>query len=157
MTPSTTRLVTEPELRLTRMFDAPRQLVWDAWTRPEHLERWQGAPEGMTVTLVEKDLRPGGRFKLCMRAPDGAEYWLQGEYLEVVPPELLVFTHTWMDAAGQPGKATVVRMTFDAWGRKTEVTLHQTGFASEGARDGHEQGWGSTLDRLGDYLAQVAR
>ena len=90
MPESTTRLGAEPELRLTRMFDAPRQLVWDAWTRPEHLERWQGAPEGMTVTLLEKDLRPGGRFKLCMRAPDGAEYWLQGEYLEVVPPERLI-------------------------------------------------------------------
>ena len=157
MPENTTRLGAEPELHLTRMFDAPRQLVWDAWTRPEHLECWQGAPEGMTVTLLEKDLRPGGRFRLCMRAPDGAEHWLQGEYLEVVPPELLVFTHTWLNAAGQPGKETVVRMTFDAWGRKTEVTLHQSGFASEGARDGHEVGWDSTLDRLGDYLAQLPR
>lgn len=157
MPESTTRLGAEPELRLTRMFDAPRQLVWDAWTRPEHLERWQGAPEGMTVTLLEKDLRRGGRFRLCMRAPDGAEHWLQGEYLDVVPPELLVFTHTWLNAAGQPGKETVVRMTFDARGQKTEVTLHQSGFASEAARDGHEEGWDSTLDRLAEYLAQVAR
>jgi uncharacterized protein YndB with AHSA1/START domain len=145
----------EPELVMTHLFDAPRALVYEAWTEKEHLQRWQGAPEGLAVTFNEVDLRPGGAFRVCMRSPDDVEHWLQGVYREVVPRERLVFTHAWLDAAGRPGKETLVTITFADRGAKTELTLRQTGFASAGSRDGHSDGWASTFRRLAGYLADV--
>ncbi len=91
----------EPELVIKRLFDAPRSLVFDAWTKPEHLEHWQGAPRGFTVTAHDVDLRPGGAFRICMRSPEGVDHWLQGVYREIVKPERLVFTHVWLDAQGR--------------------------------------------------------
>jgi uncharacterized protein YndB with AHSA1/START domain len=145
-----------PELVMTHVFRAPRALVFAAWTEREHLERWQGAPEGMTVTTEEADVRPGGRFRICMRSPEGEEHWLQGVYREVVAPERLVFTHAWLDAAKRPGKETLVTITFAERGDATELTLRQTGFASEASRDGHGEGWASTVRRLASYLAESA-
>jgi uncharacterized protein YndB with AHSA1/START domain len=145
----------EPELVITRVFDAPRSLVFKCWTEPEHLERWQGAPRGFTVTTHERDLRPGGAYRVCMRSPEGKDHWLQGVYREIVEPERLVFTHVWLDAAGNPGKETLVTLTFTERGGKTELTLHQTGFKSVASRDGHKEGWTSTLDRLAEYLAMA--
>jgi uncharacterized protein YndB with AHSA1/START domain len=141
------------ELVMTRIIDAPRALVFEAWTERRHLERWQGAPEGMSVTTAEADIRPGGAFRICMRSPDGVEHWLQGVYREVVPPERLVFTHAWLDAERRPGKETLVTITFAERGGKTEIALRQTGFDSDGSRAGHEGGWASTFDRLAKYLA----
>lgn len=140
------------ELVMTRTFDAPRTLVFAAYTERKHLERWQGAPEGMTVTVEQSDIRVGGRYRICMHAPDGAEHWLEGVYREVVPPERLVFTHTWLDARMQPTIETLVTITFVDRAGKTELTLRQTGLASPASRAGHEHGWGSTFNRLHDYL-----
>jgi uncharacterized protein YndB with AHSA1/START domain len=145
----------EPELVMSYIFDAPRSLVYEAWTEKEHLERWQGAPEGFTVTFNEVDLRPGGGFKVCMRSPEGVDHWLQGVYREVVPPERLVFTHGWLDAAGKPGRETLVTITFAERGAKTELTLRQTGFKSVESRDGHSEGWASTFRRLAQYLSEA--
>ena len=78
------------ELVITRVFDAPRELVFECWTEPEHLRHWQGAPRGFTVTSHETDIRPGGFFRICMRSPDGVEHWLEGDYREMVKPERLV-------------------------------------------------------------------
>lgn len=150
--PATTKTEAPLELRLSRDLDAPRQLVYDVWTRPEHLKHWQGAPKGMTVSNVLSDLRPGGRFKLCMTGGDGVEHWLQGEYREVAPPERLVFTHCWLDQSGQPGPETLVTVTFEPVGSGTRLTLVQSGFSSAGSREGHRGGWTSTLDRLEEYL-----
>lgn len=144
----------EPELVITRVFDAPRGLVFDAWTKPEHLERWQGAPRGFTVTAHKVEMRPGGAYRICMRSPEGVDHWLQGVYREIVRPERLVFTHAWLDAEGKPGKETLVTITFTERGGKTELTLHQTGFKSVESRDGHKEGWTSTFDRLAEYLAK---
>ena len=143
-------------LVMTRTFDAPRELVFDAFTKREHLERWQGAPIGMTVTVEQFDLRPGGKYRICMHAPDGAEHWLEGVYREVVRPERLVYTHCWLDAQKKPGKETLVTITFAARGDQTELTLRQTGLVSRESRAGHEQGWGSTFDRLAGYLGTSA-
>jgi uncharacterized protein YndB with AHSA1/START domain len=143
----------ERELVMTHLFDAPRSLVWAAWTERRHLERWQGAPKGFTVTTAQTDIRPGGAFRICMRSPEGVDHWLQGVYREVVAPERLVFTHTWLDADGKPGTETLVTITFTERGRKTELTLRQAGFKSDDARAGHEGGWASTFERLADYLA----
>jgi uncharacterized protein YndB with AHSA1/START domain len=143
----------EPELLITRFFDAPRELVFQAWTDPEHLKRWGNAPVGFTVTTEKSDIRPGGEYKVCMRSPEGVDHWLQGVYTEVVPPERLSFTHTWLRADGTPGVETRVTLTFVDRGNRTELTLHQTGFDTVASRDGHDHGWNSTFDRLADYLA----
>jgi uncharacterized protein YndB with AHSA1/START domain len=143
----------ERELVMTHLFDAPRALVWAAWTERQHLERWQGAPKGFTVTTAQADIRPGGAFRICMRSPEGVDHWLQGIYREVVAPERLVFTHTWLDAQMKPTTETLVTITFSERGPKTELTLRQTGFKSDDSRAGHEDGWASTLDRLAEYLA----
>jgi uncharacterized protein YndB with AHSA1/START domain len=142
---------------MTHVFRAPRALVFAAWTERHHLERWQGAPEGMTVTTEESDIRPGGRFRLCMRSPEGEEHWLQGVYREVVPPERLVFTHAWLDADKQPRTETLVTVTFAELGEGTELTLRQTGLTSPASRDGHREGWASTFRRLAAYLTESER
>jgi uncharacterized protein YndB with AHSA1/START domain len=152
-TPHAKSSTAKGELVMTHLFDAPRALVWAAWTERRHLERWQGAPKGFTVTTAQADIRPGGAFRICMRSPEGVDHWLQGVYREVVAPERLVFTHTWLDVDGKPGTETLVTITFAERGQKTELTLHQAGFKSDESRAGHEDGWASTLDRLGEYLA----
>ncbi|MFL5563004.1 MAG: SRPBCC domain-containing protein [Gemmatimonadaceae bacterium] len=143
------------ELLLTRIFDAPRELVFEAFTKNEHLARWQGAPKGFTTTVEKSDIRPGGEFLICMHAPDGVDHWLQGVYREVVPPSRLVFTHAWLDAEKHPKKDTLVVITFADKGGKTELTLRQTGLPSAASRDGHASGWESTFDRLHDYLETI--
>ncbi len=144
-----------PELLITRIFDAPRPLVFAAWTESEHLKRWEGAPIGFTVTTEESDIRPGGRFRVCMRSADGVDHWLQGVYTEVVPPERLAFTHTWLRRDGTPGVETLVTITFVARGSKTELTLRQTGLDTLASHAGHTQGWNSTFDRLAGYLTHL--
>jgi uncharacterized protein YndB with AHSA1/START domain len=144
------------ELVMTRLCDAPRRLVFDVWTHLEHLRRWQGAPDGFTVTAPEVVIRRGGEFQLILRSPEG-DLPLAGEYREVVPPERLVFTHAWLDEEGRLATETLVTMTFGDRGDQTEITLRQEGFVSVTSRDGHEEGWGGTLDRLARYLAGPAR
>jgi uncharacterized protein YndB with AHSA1/START domain len=147
----------EPELEITRVFDAPRDLVYECWTDPEHLQRWQGAPRGFTVPFSESDIRPGGFFRICLRSPEGVDHWLEGGYLENVKPVRLVYTHAWLDADKKPVRKTLVTITFAERGGKTELTLRQTGFASAESRDGHGYGWSSALDVLVDYLSEVER
>jgi uncharacterized protein YndB with AHSA1/START domain len=142
---------------ITRVFDAPRELVFACWTETEHLRHWQGAPRGFTVTSSESDIRPGGFFRICMRSPEGVDRWLEGGYREIVKPERLVYTHVWLDANQKRGQETLVTITFSERDGKTELTLRQTGFASVEARDGHGYGWRSALDVLVDYLGQTAR
>lgn len=147
----------ETDLVITRVFDAPRELVFDAWTKAEHLQHWQGAPRGFTVTTEKSDIRPGGGFRICMRSPNGAEHRLEGSYREIVRPERLVFTHAWLDAVGKPSQETLVTVTFIERGVKTEMTLSQSGFRSTESRDGHRLGWTSAFDVLGEYLTQYVK
>lgn len=140
------------ELTLTRRFAAPRELVYQCWTDPQHLKQWQGVPEGMELVQQAQDLRPGGSYRLTMRSPEGHEHHLGGEYRELVPPARLVQTHVWFDPAGNALLETLVTITFNELDGQTELTLHQTGLPSVGARDGHEGGWASILDRLASYL-----
>lgn len=152
---ATTSAAAEPAERvlvLTRTFDAPRELVFKAWTTPEHLVRWWG-PKGFTLPSCEMDLRPGGAFRFLMRSPEGTDHRLHGVYREIAPPERLVFTWTWVDAEGTPGHETTVTVTFEEDGAKTRLTLHQAIFESVGARDAHEGGWTECLERLAAYVA----
>jgi uncharacterized protein YndB with AHSA1/START domain len=147
----------DQEMVITRVFDAPRELVFACWTETEHLRHWQGAPRGFTVTSSESDIRPDGFFRICMRSPEGVDRWLEGGYREIVKPERLVYTHVWLDADKKRGQETLVTITFTERDGKTELTLRQTGFATMEARDGHGYGWRSALDALVDYLGETAR
>jgi len=141
-------------LILTRVFDAPRHLVFEAWTKKEHLDRWC-APRGFTIPSSEGDLRPGGAWKSLMIAPDGERYPVGGVYREIVPNERLVFTHAWEDDNGQPEHETIVTVLFADLNGKTQVTLEQSNFKSVESRNGHEGGWTQCLDKLGELLSQL--
>ncbi len=135
------------ELVITRVFDAPRSLVFKAWTQPEHMARWWG-PNGYTTPTCEMDVRPGGALRLCMRSPEGVETWVRGVYREVVEPERIVFTGA---SEADPGGETVMTITLAELQGKTRLTVHQTFAKPETAR-GAKEGWTSSLERLADYL-----
>jgi uncharacterized protein YndB with AHSA1/START domain len=143
----------ERELVIKRVFDAPRELVFKAWTDPEHLKQWS-APRGFTLPFAEGDLRPGGKWRSMMRKPDGTELWLGGVYREIVEPERLVFTHAWDDEHGNPGHETLVTVTFVERDGKTEMTFRQGMFESVESRDGHKGGWTECFDRLEELLSK---
>jgi uncharacterized protein YndB with AHSA1/START domain len=150
-----TNLVTEPAdrvLTITRIFDAPRSLVFKAWTDSEHIARWWG-PRGFKSDVIKNDLRPGGSYRIHMLGPDG-DHWSQGVYREVVPPERLVMVGSWADAQGNPTRPeTTLTLLFEDLGGKTKLTLHNAVFESVTARDLHNGGWTSALDCLAEYLA----
>jgi uncharacterized protein YndB with AHSA1/START domain len=142
----------ERELVITRIFDAPRRLVFKAWTEPDRVARWWG-PQGFTTLSCNMDVRPGGAFRVCTRSPEGVEHWKQGVYREIVEPERLVFTFAWEDVVGNPGHETLVTVSFADQGAKTKLTLHQAVFETVAKRDEHQRGWTSTLERFAGYLA----
>ena len=140
------------ELAITRVLDAPRELVFAAWTDPARLAQWFG-PEGFTAAVHHMDARPGGTYRFCMHAPDGGEHWVHGTYREIVAPERLVFTWIRENSDGI-GVETVVTVTLLADGERTTLTLHHALFDSVAVRDSHQGGWSSCLDhRLTRYLA----
>ncbi|HVG51240.1 MAG TPA: SRPBCC domain-containing protein [Xanthobacteraceae bacterium] len=142
----------ERVLVITRVFDAPRDLVFRMWIDPGHAMKWWG-PRHHPATQMEMDPRPGGRWRHCLTGvADGRELWQGGVFREVVAPERLVFTFAW-DETGERGDETLVTVLFADEGGKTRMTLRQEPFQSVGERDGHGDGWGSTFDRLADYLA----
>lgn len=141
-------------LEIVRVFDAPRWLVYAAWTDPVHSRKW--APHDMEIIHAEADLRPGGKIRVGMRHPNGNEHWESGVYREIVENERLVFTHAWEDAEGKRGPETVVRVEFeDAGPGKTRMIFRQTGFASVASRDGHNLGWNEAFDDLAAYFATL--
>jgi uncharacterized protein YndB with AHSA1/START domain len=100
----------EFELVITRVFDAPLALVFAAWTEPQHLAHWSG-PRGFTTPHSAMDLREGGRYRACLRSPQGEDHWVTGVYKAIEPPHRLVMTHAWEDAQGRPGPETLVTVT----------------------------------------------
>jgi uncharacterized protein YndB with AHSA1/START domain len=145
----------ERELVITRIFDAPRRLVFKMWTEPEHLVRWWG-PSGFTTISGRMDVRTGGVWSRSMRAPDGRVIRKHGVYREIVMPERLVFTYVTDDPVGNPGPETLVTVTFTDLGGKTRLTLHQGGFESVLAGEAHHGGWTSCLERLAEHLSANA-
>jgi uncharacterized protein YndB with AHSA1/START domain len=143
------------ELEFVRTYDAPRQLVWDAWTDPDQMARWWG-PRGITTPResIELDLRPGGRVAFDMvDDTTGARYPNSGTILEVEPPARLVWADDGFADGSGKGTATVTLTEVDA--STTTVTLRLVADFSETVRAGAEQGWGTQLDKLVDYLASV--
>lgn len=145
------------EILLTRTFDAPRELVFEAWTEQGHLMKWL-CPKDFAVLYVDVDLRPGGAWRSGMKAPDGEEYYMRGIYREVAPPERLVFTHSWEDSkepGHEPGHETLITVTLRDLGNKTEMTFHVAGLTSDESRDGQKQGWSEAFDNLAAALRET--
>ena len=137
------------ELTVSRVVDAPRELVWQAFTEPEHLAVFWGGP-GITVPVesVTMDVRPGGSFELTMVAPDGTEYPNRGEYVEVDKPSRIVFT--------EPDTGITATITFSEVGDKTEVTIRQVGVPERFLGPEAEAGFAATFDKLEDLLDRWA-
>jgi len=144
------------EIVITRVLDAPRELVWDAWSDPKQVVQWWG-PRGFTTTIQEMDVRPGGVWRHIMRGPDGTEYPNKSVFLEVVKPERVVYSHGG-GRKGDPSAQFEATWTFEAQGDKTKLTVHMV-FPSASARDlvvktyNAIEGGNQTLDRLGEKLA----
>jgi uncharacterized protein YndB with AHSA1/START domain len=145
----------ERTLRLERVFDAPLELVWRCWTEGEHLQRWS-CPRGFTIPHAEGAFTVGGRWHITMRTPEGNDLGVGGEYREIVPLKRFVMTHAWDDETGRPRHWTTVTVTFEAIGKRTRVTLVQSGFDSDESRDGHQGGWSESLDILAEHLAALS-
>jgi uncharacterized protein YndB with AHSA1/START domain len=142
------------EIVVARLLDAPRRLVFRAWTDPVLAAHWWG-PQGFTSVSCEMDVRPGGKWRRSMRSPDGSLHCARGVYREIAVPERLVFTYAWEDADGRPGHETVVAVTFAEIGGKTELILRQSAFQSVAAADAHRGGWTSCFERFAEYLATL--
>ncbi|MBI5094954.1 MAG: SRPBCC domain-containing protein [Candidatus Hydrogenedentes bacterium] len=141
------------ELVITRDFDAPRELVFNAWTDPKHIVQWFG-PRDYPSTQMDMDVRVGGVWRGCLKSTEGKpDLWLGGVFREIAKPERLVFTFAW-EEPGERGLETVVAITFSEHEGKTRMTFRQTPFQSVTERDGHHYGWSSTFDRLAEYVAQ---
>jgi uncharacterized protein YndB with AHSA1/START domain len=143
------------ELVITRVFDAPRELVYRAWTERDRVLQWLG-PAGFTGIEFAMDERPGGAWQGRMRGPDGTEHANGGRVREAVAPERLVFTFAWDEEDGTPGREMLITITLADRGGRTEMTFHQAAFESAEDRDGHIQGWSESFDKLAQYLAAAA-
>jgi len=160
MTKSATVPAESPrQVVIRREYDAPRTLVFEAWSKAEHLKHWF-APKGFTVPVCEIDFRPGGAVILVMRAPDGEEYRSKGMFREIVMPERIVFESALLDDRGKPRFEDRNVVTFSERHGKTLVTVTASVTklydpTAAGALDGMEQGWMETLDRLEPYLVEI--
>jgi uncharacterized protein YndB with AHSA1/START domain len=169
---NSTQSAAQGELVITRVFDAPREFVWKAWTELERLARWWG-PQGFTWVSATLDLRPGGAFHYCMRSPDGHEMWGKFVYREILPPEKLVFTTAFSDAEGNIVSAPFFAvwplqilntLTFAEQDRRTVLTLCGAPYeATEAERRAFEenapslqQGFKGTFEQLDEYLKSGA-
>ncbi|MFC7472797.1 SRPBCC domain-containing protein [Dankookia sp. GCM10030260] len=154
---------------VTRLFRAPPQRVWDAWTRPEMLAQWFG-PKGVTTTVLRHELHPGGLLHARMDRPDGGTMYARFLYREVTPPARLVWAHAFGDAAGNAAPSPfggpwplelLATVTFEPAGAATRVTLHWTPIeatpeeraAFTAAIPSMEGGWGGSFDQLDQFLA----
>ncbi len=151
----------QASVTLTRIFDAPRALVWKAWTDPKMMAQWFG-PRGFTNPVCELNVRVGGSLRVVMRAPDGNEYPMKGEFREVTPPERLVFTNIAIDKDGNhllEGETTVI---LSESGGKTTLMLqtHAIGLVPIAPQmlAGMEAGWNQSIDKLAElFLRSAAR
>lgn len=146
----------ERVLRITRTFDAPRELVFKVWTSPNTMLNWWG-PKLHPATQMQMDVRPGGKWRGCLTGvEDGRALWQHGIFTEVNPHDLLAFTFVW-EEQGERGIETLVTIRFTDENGKTRMDFEQTPFQSAAERDGHQGGWSSMFDRLAEFLATGVR
>jgi len=145
----------EPVLEIRRVFAAPRELVWQAWTEPRQLAQWWG-PRGFDNPLCELDLRPGGSLRIEMRAPNGTIYPMTGVYQEIEAPARLVFTSVALDESGRPALEALTTLTFEEQGDQTLLTMTAKVISVTAVGRqylaGMEEGWNQTLDKLVEYM-----
>lgn len=151
----TVSLPSDQEIVMERVVNAPRELVFDAWTDPKHLPQWMLGPEGWAMPVCEIDLRPGGKWHFEWNKGDGTEMVMHGTYKEVTPPERLVSTENW----GGDWPETINTLTLSETDGKTAVTLNLL-YPSKEARDkalktGMKEGMTEGLARLDEYLASI--
>ena len=132
-------------IQLSRIFPAPRERVFKAWTDPEELKRWIAPGDDFSTPIVEVDLRVGKSYRIGMKSPDGNLYVAVGTYREIVPPKKLVYTWSW--EGGEMGE-TLVTVEFREQGQSTEIILKHEMFPDEQTRDQHNWGWNGCLGRL---------
>lgn len=148
----------EGTLTLTRVFDAPRALVWRAWTDPAMLTQWFG-PRGFTSLVPEWELRVGGSFRIVMCGPDGKDYPMKGVFREVVAPERLVYSNIAVDNAGNHLLEGETAVTFAEHDGKTTLTVrcHAVGLVPVAPRmlAGMQAGWTQSIDKLEELVARA--
>jgi uncharacterized protein YndB with AHSA1/START domain len=151
------------ELLITRVFDAPRDVIWKAWTEPEFVKRWWG-PKGFTCPVSEIDLRVGGKYLSSMRSPEGRDFWSTGVYREIVPLERIVMTDSFADEKGNVVPAThygmspdfplemVIEVKFEEKQGKTTLSLRHIGIPDGQMHELTEAGWNESFDKLAESL-----
>jgi uncharacterized protein YndB with AHSA1/START domain len=140
-------------LRLERTFKAPAQAVFEAWTSADMLRRWWPAGSDWDTPVAEVDVRVGGRLRLVMRSPDGEEFGGGGEYVEITPPERLVFTWRWDGHAGHEGVQLIEVALSERPDGTTTVVLTNRGLEDEESKRSHRAGWEASFDNLDRVLA----
>ncbi|MCL4501220.1 MAG: SRPBCC domain-containing protein [Deltaproteobacteria bacterium] len=153
----------DTELVIERIFEAPRERVWQSWTTPELVKRWWG-PKDFTGPYADIDLRVGGKYLFCMRSPDGKDFWSGGVYRAIAPLEKIVVTDHFTDEKGnivpaaQYGLAgdwpleLMVTVTFEEQDGKTKMTLHHLGIPAGENLAAAREGWSQSFDKLAEIL-----
>lgn len=150
------------ELVINRIFNAPVELVWKAWTNPEHMMRWWG-PKGFTSPVCKLDFRVGGKYHFCMTSPGGQNFWNTGICKEIIPFKKIVWTDSFADEKGNkvpasyygmddiPGELFVT-ILFEDQGGKTKLTIRHQGIPAGEMNDMTNAGWNESLDKLAATL-----
>ncbi len=154
---------------ITRVFDAPRALVWKAWTNPKYVMQWWG-PKGFTAPVCKMDFRVGGKSLLCMRAPDGQEGWNAVEYHEIVPQEKIVYSMYFSDSKGnkvEPEELGIEPESIDGaydmaifedlGNGQTKLTLIGNEPMASAKESGQFEGWNEQLDKIAAVVTILAR
>lgn len=153
----------EQDLVISRVFNAPREQVWRAFTDPELLMKWWG-PKGFTCPVAKIDLRVGGKYLNCMKSPDGQEFWSTGVYKEIVEPERIVATDSFADDKGNQVHAEhygmnkdfpmemLMEFHFEEEGDKTKFTLRHKGLPNVEMVEATRTGWSESFDKLDDLF-----
>jgi uncharacterized protein YndB with AHSA1/START domain len=155
----------ESILVVERVFHAPGERVWMAWTTPDLIRRWWG-PAGFSAPFARVSLRVGGSYLYCMRSPQGKDYWSTGVFREIVPFERIVATDSFADEKGNVVSATsygmspaypqemLLTVTFQEKDGKTKVTLRHDGIPPGAELEGARRGWNESLDKLANLLSE---
>jgi len=154
---------------ITRVFDAPRALVWKAWTDPKYVMQWWG-PKGFTAPVCQIDFRVGGKFLCCMRTPDGQDFWNGGEYHEIVPHEKIVYSLYFANSKGnkvEPEQYGIEHeaipdardmVLFEDFGNgQTKLTLIGNETMEQAQTSGQVEGWNQILDKVAEVIAALAQ
>lgn len=156
----------EDEIVITRIFDAPRDLVWKAWTEPELVMQWWG-PKGYTSPACRIELKVGGSYLYCMRSPEGRDVWSTGVFREIKKPERIVCTDSFADEKGNRVTAAyygmsreipaemILTVTFDVQAGRTRFILRHAGIPAGKTSDLTRAGWNESLEKLAAFLGQA--